>query len=342
MDECTFDQRDKLRGMKVILHGLTKNGEALNGTRGTVVDMDGSKCNPSLGIYQSIWSDESTFRVYVSLPGRPNPVKVRLANIKLHREIDRSSVGVRLTNEEILTIFRWLANDCEETKKGQGFGDRVDSKARAALVYDWVDGDVVPEVGAIPCCDVTVMGKVDPNSNSLLQILAMSKPICEGNRYVDFAAMSRGLYGDGVSDCALCLEKMKLREEVSLLPCGHQFHPDCINKLHEHRSADPTAPAYVLQPDRIKSVLRPINFPCPTCRKITTGDAKSNLAHYSVNSETRLRNRFLEFIRLGMCCSCQRVFLEESQLASEEVMTPEGPAHSYVGDFGRMPVVTLK
>lgn len=232
--------------------------------------------------------------------------------------------------------LNWLAKDCCETKRNSDFHSRLDSKARMQLVYKWVDMDMLPADDTdtmLKCCDVSVNGVVDTNDDDMLAMLKSSRPMCTGSGVVDFAAFGEGLYSDGKTTCASCLESVgEVGVEVALLPCGHSLHPFCAKKLELALAADPTVPRTLITGD----VAEEAGIVCPQCQTLVTGNVDNNLAHHSMSSERRLQNRFLEFIRTGFCWVCQIKYIEQSQFTSQIVRMPDNtPVISFVAEHTR-------
>lgn len=37
------------------------------------------------------------------------------------------------------------------------------------------------------------------------------------------------------TDCAICLEPIRLYSTINILPCRHGFHPDCVKELTDNK-----------------------------------------------------------------------------------------------------------
>lgn len=158
-----------------------------------------------------------------------------------------------------------------------------------------------------------------------MSMLTARKPLCSSDGNVDFTLFGAGLFADGDSSCAVCLSTMDHGAPVALLPCGHQLHPSCVKELEAHRESDSKQPKLLVS----RTVVEQCTLACPLCRMNITGSAQRNVAHHSMPSAYRLHQRFLEYIRTGMCINCQLKYLEQNLFASEVIVTKDGPAVSY-------------
>lgn len=336
-----FENCYRLYRDKVMLQNLTSAlGQTLNGKVGTVEGMDGLIIDPAddsaKGI--AVGTDPETFRVYVRLDcDRTRSMRIRPANIKVAGP-KSTYATLALTEEVILQEITWLADTCKECKRGTNYGERLDCTARQKLVFKWADRKRAPNPNETPrCCDTTVSGTVNPFANGILRELTKRAPVCAGTGFVDFSLFGAGLFADGASECPVCLLAMERDAPVTLLPCGHQLHPNCVKDLEGHRASDPRQPKVVLG----RGTAEACTLSCPLCRTLITGTAHDNLVHHSVPSALRMRRRFLEFVRLGMCVHCQLKFIEQSQVTTQVVQTPQGPATSFIFNHVRAPHVIL-
>ena len=108
--------------------------------------------------------------------------------------------------------------------------------------------------------------------------------------------MAIRLIGIGDTDCSICLNVMeKYSFEISLLPCGHQFHLRCIELLE------------------INCIKGNKPLVCPICRKEILVSKENCYSHYSFSSSDRLIIRYVEYFNSGICCDCQMVNIEDNQ-----------------------------
>ena len=49
-----------------------------------------------------------------------------------------------------------------------------------------------------------------------------------------------------VNDCSICLEKMKQKNKIKFLKCGHVFHATCIKKWNNITKTCPICRAKIL------------------------------------------------------------------------------------------------
>lgn len=309
-----------LVGNRVVLLGLTSTeGQKLNGSKGRIQGIDP-------------WSAENAENKCIRLHVQLNSVPTRVVRVRAENIINQTQAGqlaaaglqlkkktggAELSLEMIveysaraLAIFGAPRRDC-----------RPDMRARIALLQEVVDTRAVPAaLKSMRCCDATVGGVVDLSSHPLLTQLDLCKPGCVGDNFLHLEKLCYGLvgHGDDTDPCAICLDEKKLLQELTMLPCGHSFHPTCIH-----------------------NVLEKSPVVCPICRfclnpKATVSNCQTHPKHPTT---ARILVRFTEFLHSGFCASCQMTNIESQQLYNEVVDLPDGAVEVPVvggvrSDFG--------
>ena len=154
----------------------------------------------------------------------------------------------------------------------------------------------------VRCCHWNVMGCCDAlpeKENMIAQSWTRLAPTCYGDGLVHLKRLGEGIVSCGDLTCSICLDAIASGEFVSSLPCGHQFHEECIT------------PA--LEATKMK---------CPNCRFEIKGDPDAQFNAYTQPALRRIVTRFCEFIDSGMCERCQMAVIEKQQYG--KVTLPDG------------------
>ena len=78
---------------------------------------------------------------------------------------------------------------------------------------------------------VGVVGRRSGNStpmvmeNLQMEVIGLKK---SGSKRFSWGRMGSSWKSSNQDQCAICLDRFKASEMVSLLPCAHRFHSDCV------------------------------------------------------------------------------------------------------------------
>ena len=291
IDKMASDELDKManrRSEMVIVHLQSARGSELNGQRCYVVG-----CDPP--------SQEGR-RLHVKMSSGEG-LRIRATNLcsaDLHSsEPSRSSMSVQN-----------LAMVAGSAIRSRGSGDGTVSRVGFVLGQlgrfdllasldefsgaDW--RTLVDQAlrSPVPCCHWNVMGCCDALSEKeklvAKAVTGFGISSCYGDGLVHLERLGEGIISCGDLTCSICLETIASGEFVSSLPCGHQFHEECIT------------PA-----------LKATGMKCPNCRFEIKGDPNAQFNAYTLPALHRIVKRFFEFIDSGMCERCQMAILEKQQ-----------------------------
>jgi len=276
------------RSEMVIVHLQSARGSELNGRRCHVVGIDHPQGNEERRLHVKMVSGESlrirATNLCLAKLHSCEPSKSRMSDQGLAMMAGRA---IRARGSEDGTV-------CSRDDFVLGQVGRYD------LLASLDEQQALPS--PVPCCHWNVMGCCDAlpeKENMIAQSWTRLAPTCYGDGLVHLKRLGEGIVSCGDLTCSICLDAIASGEFVSSLPCGHQFHEECIT------------PA--LEATKMK---------CPNCRFEIKGDPDAQFNAYTQPALRRIVTRFCEFIDSGMCERCQMAVIEKQQYG--KVTLPDG------------------
>ena len=289
-----FDQISRSRSEWVIAHLQSARGSELNGRRCHIVG-----CDPPT---------HEDRRLHVKLHSG-EILRIRKTNLcmtDLHSsEPSRSRMSVQGLAMMASRAIRARGSEDGTVSSRNDFV--LGQRGRYDLLASLDELQALPS--PVPCCHWNVMGCCDAlpeKENVVAEGFAGLAPTCYGDGLVHLERLGEGMVSCGDVTCSICLEPIAGGKFVSSLPCGHQFHEECIT------------PA--LQATKMK---------CPNCRFQLKGDPDKQFNAYTQPAFHRIVMRLCEFIDSGMCERCQMAILEKQQYG--RVTLPDGTSVVTIG-----------
>ena len=272
-----IERLSKIRSDIVIVHLQSARGSELNGLRCSVTG-----CDPP---------GQNDRRVHVKTPNGER-LRLRSTNLCLTKNHSSQPSKTAMHLHNLKTAVR-RALSSQVTADGSDMRNSLvlGQLGRYDLLREVDSLDTLPT--PVSCCAWNVKGCCDALTEKervIAEGLAGLRPACYGDGLVHLERMAEGLVSTGDVSCSICLEVIAVGQSLSSLPCGHQFHEQCIK-----RALDATRMA------------------CPICRQEISGDPGMQFNSFALPFSQRLNMRFCEFIDSGMCERCQMAILEKMQ-----------------------------
>jgi len=133
----------------------------------------------------------------------------------------------------------WIySGDCTEAK-----GLWIYALVLIILVYVYLALPIVFMLSCclcLPCVFVVIRILRKPRNASEAAVRNLETRIFEAPKPPEGDDLEAG-QAEELESCVICMEEYKEGEEIKLLPCGHEYHTECVSKwLREHNRNCPT------------------------------------------------------------------------------------------------------
>jgi E3 ubiquitin-protein ligase RNF115/126 len=201
-----------------------------------------------------------------------------------------------LTCCSMLTMMFSALNGPTRAGQGRGPDQQPEMPAFLANLLGPLNGRAGDAVFTNEAFDQVITQLMDQNSGSTAPPPASADAIAALPR----RKVTADLMADGKVECSICMEDLEIGAEITVLPCDHLFHPDCIKpwllthdtcphcrKPISDHSATPASPTSRRQ--RASTSRRPSSVASP--RAPRPGDGSAHHSYTLPDSPSGVRER---------------------------------------------------